>query len=73
MSGPGRLGKVEDRRQGLVRLGLSCGLFSPFLLPDSRTAAGRPIPPGRQLEGSFWRVQIASEKAWALTFREPKI
>ena len=73
MEGPGRLGKAEDRRQGLVRLVLSCGPFSPFLLPDSRTAAGRPVPPDRQLEGSFWRVRTASEKAWALTFRGPKI
>ena len=52
MEGPGRLGKAEDRRQGLVRFVLSCGPFSSFLLPDSRTAAGRPIPP-RQAAGGL--------------------
>lgn len=30
VSGPGRLGKAEDRRQGLVRLVLSCGALQPF-------------------------------------------
>ena len=53
VSGPGRLGQVEGRRQGLVRLALSCGALQPFSPPWLQNSSRQTYTPRQAAGGLF--------------------